>query len=201
LSAAISASSKGLAAHKPGITVAPELEKKVLEFIGERAKYLLREKQGFAYDEVNAAMAASSDDLLDVRSRIMALKSIRHSKNFAPLAIAFKRIRKIVEKAGPAGGEGGSVKTELFREEAEKQLHREALVLAERAAAHKRAGRYKEALESISGLRPTVDRFFDDVMVMDEDAAVRKNRLALLAGLLREFSTIADFSEMVAEEK
>lgn len=201
LSAAISASSKGLAAHKPGITVAPELEKKVLEFIGERAKYLLREKQGFAYDEVNAAMAASSDDLLDVRSRIVALESIRHSKNFAPLAIAFKRIRKIVEKAGPGGGEGGLVKTELFREEAEKQLHREALVLADRAAAHKRAGRYKEALESISELRPTVDRFFDDVMVMDEDAAVRKNRLALLAGLLREFSTIADFSEMVAEEK
>jgi len=201
LSAAISASAKGLAAYKPGIQVAPEMEKKVLEFIGERAKYLLREKQGFAYDEVNAAMAASSDDLLDVRSRIMALKSIRHSKNFAPLAIAFKRIRKILEKAGPGRGDGGSVKAELFREEAEKQLHREALVLAERAAAHKRAGRYKEALESISELRPTVDRFFDDVMVMDEDASVRKNRLALLAGLLREFSTIADFSEMVAEEK
>jgi glycyl-tRNA synthetase beta chain len=177
------------------------MEKKVLEFVGERAKYLLREKQGFAYDEVNAAMAASADDLVDVRNRIVALKSIRHSKNFAPLAIAFKRIRKIVEKAGPGGGEGGPVKTELFREEAEKQLHREALVLAQRAATHKRAGRYKEALESISELRPTVDRFFDDVMVMDEDAAVRRNRLALLAGLLREFSTIADFSEMVAEEK
>ncbi|MGH9729658.1 MAG: glycine--tRNA ligase subunit beta [Candidatus Acidiferrales bacterium] len=201
LSAAISASTKGLAAHKPGITVAPEIEKKVLEFIGERAKYLLREKQGFAYDEVNAAMAASADDLLDVRSRIMALKSIRHSKNFAPLAIAFKRIRKILEKARPGDGAGGSVKVELFRKEAEKQLHREAMVLAERAAGHKRGGRYKEALESISELRPTVDRFFDDVMVMDEDAAVRKNRLALLAGLLREFSTIADFSEMVAEEK
>ncbi|HKV28580.1 MAG TPA: glycine--tRNA ligase subunit beta [Candidatus Acidoferrales bacterium] len=201
LSAAISASSKGLSAHKPGLAVAPEIEKKVLEFIGERAKYLLREKQGFAYDEVNAAMAASADDLLDVRSRIMALKSIRHSKNFAPLAIAFKRIRKILEKAGPSGGEAKAVNAELFRKDAEKQLHREALVLAERAAGHKRGGRYKEALESISELRPTVDRFFDDVMVMDEDAAVRKNRLALLAGLLREFSTIADFSEMVAEEK
>ncbi|HEV2616475.1 MAG TPA: glycine--tRNA ligase subunit beta [Candidatus Acidoferrales bacterium] len=201
LSAAISASTKGLSAHKPGITVAPEIEKKVLEFIGERGKYLLREKQGFAYDEVNAAMAASADDLLDVRSRIMALKSIRHSKNFAPLAIAFKRIRKIIEKAGASDDAGGPVRTELFRKEAEKQLHREAMVLAERAAGHKRGGRYKEALESISELRPTVDRFFDDVMVMDEDAAIRKNRLALLAGLLREFSTIADFSEMVAEEK
>src|SRR6185437_1914068 len=75
---------------------------------------------------VNAAMAASSDDLIDVRSRIMALKSIRHSKNFAPLAIAFKRIRKILEKAGPGRGDGGSVKAELFREEAEKQLSRSA---------------------------------------------------------------------------
>ncbi len=201
LSAAISASAKGLAAHKPGIQVAPEMEKKVLEFVAERAKYLLREKQGFAYDEVNAAMAASADDLVDVRNRIVALKSIRHSKNFAPLAIAFKRIRKILEKAGPDSGKTPAVNAELFREEAERQLHREALVLADRAAAHKRGGRYKEALESISELRPTVDRFFDDVMVMDEDAAVRKNRLALLAGLLREFSTIADFSEMVAEEK
>ena len=201
LSAAISASAKGLFAHKPKIEVAPEVEKKVLEFIGERAKYMLREKHGFAYDEVNAAMAAGADDLVDARHRITALKSIRHSKNFEPLAMAFKRIRKILEKAGPDGAKARTVNAELFREEAERQLHREALVLAERASAHKRGGRYKEALESISELRPTVDRFFDDVMVMDEDEAVRKNRLALLAGLLKEFSTIADFSEMVSDEK
>jgi len=201
LSAAISASAKGLFAHKPKIEVAPEVEKKVLEFIGERAKYMLREKHGFAYDEVNAAMAAGADDLVDARHRITALKSIRHSKNFEPLAMAFKRIRKILEKAGPDGAKTRAVNAELFREEAERQLHREALVLAERASAHKRGGRYKEALESISELRPTVDRFFDDVMVMDEDEAVRKNRLALLAGLLKEFSTIADFSEMVSDEK
>ncbi|MHB8413038.1 MAG: glycine--tRNA ligase subunit beta [Candidatus Acidiferrales bacterium] len=201
LSAAISASAKGLAAHKPKIEVTPEVEKKVLEFIGERAKYLLREKNGFAYDEVNAAIAAGADDLVDARHRITALKSIRHSKNFEPLAMAFKRIRKILEKAGPDGAKARAVNAELFREEAERQLHREALVLAERASAHKRGGRYKEALESISELRPTVDRFFDDVMVMDQDEAVRRNRLALLAGLLKEFSTIADFSEMVSEEK
>ena len=201
LSAAISASAKGLAAHKPKIAVAPEVEKKVLEFIVERAKYLLREKQGFAYDEVNAAMAAGADDLVDVRNRIVALQSIRHTRNFEPLAIAFKRIRKILEKSGASGVKAGPVNAELFREDAERQLHRDALALAERASGHKRNGRYKEALEAISELRPAVDRFFDDVMVMDEDEAVRKNRLALLGGLLKEFSTIADFSEMVSEEK
>ena len=199
ISAAISAASKGLATHKPKIGVAAETEAKVLDFILDRAKYLLREKQLFAYDEVNAAMAAGADDLVDVRNRIVALKAIRNSENFAPLAIAFKRIRKILEKAGPAGEKMDGVKDGLFQEEAERQLYREAQVLGERAASFKRAGKYKEALEAISDLRPAVDRFFEDVLVMAEDQALRKNRFALLAGLLKEFSTIADFAEMVAE--
>jgi glycyl-tRNA synthetase beta chain len=201
LSAAVSTSGQALKANPPKIEIGGEAEKQVLDFIGERAKYLLREKYGFAYDEVNAAMAAGADDLVDVRSRVLALKAIRHSKNFAPLAIAFRRIRKILEKAGPDGGRGGSVNLELLQLAAERDLHREARALAERAGKHKRAGKYKEALEAISELRPTVDRFFEDVLVMDKDEAVRRNRLALLAGLLKEFSTIADFSEMVAEEK
>ena len=65
----------------------------------------------------------------------------------------------------------------------------------------KRAGHYKEALEVIAALRPEVDRFFEQVMVMAENEAVRKNRLALLSELLREFSTIADFSELGGEGK
>ena len=58
---------------------------------------------------------------------------------------------------------------------------------------------YLAALESTASLRPQVDRFFDDVLVMAKDEAVRENRLAFLAQLLRKFSTIADFSEIVAE--
>lgn len=200
LSAAVSTAAHGLSSHPPKLEVNPEAERRVLGFISERAKYLFREKYGFAYDEVNAAMAASADDLVDVRSRIVALRAIRHSKNFEPLAVAFRRIRKILEKAGPDGGRAATVNGELLRVEAEQLLHREAQELADRAGKHKRAGRYKEALEAISELRPTVDRFFDDVLVMDNDEAVRRNRLALLASLLREFSTIADFAEMAAEE-
>lgn len=201
LSAAISSAAQTLRAHPPELKVAVEIESKVLEFIGERAKYLFREKYGFAYDEVNAAMAASADDLVDVRRRILALRAIRHTENFESLAIAFRRIRKIIEKAGPDGGHSASVDDTLLRADAERVLHREARALAERAGKHKRVGQYKEALEAISELRPTVDRFFDDVLVMDQDAAVRRNRLALLAVLLKEFSTIADFSEIATEEK
>lgn len=201
LSAGIAAGAQALASHPPKLEVTVEAQKRVLEFIVERAKYLLREKYGFAYDEVNAAMAAGADDLVDVRSRIRALKEIRHSKNFESLAVAFRRIRKILEKAGPDGGRAGVVKSELLRAEAEQFLYRDAQELAARAGKYKRAGQYKEALEAISELRPSVDRFFDDVMVMDKDEALKGNRLALLASLLREFSTIADFAEIAAEEK
>ena len=200
LSAAVSVAAQALHANTPKIEVSTEAERRVLDFIGERAKYLLREKNGFAYDEINAAMAAGSDDLVDVRNRILALRAIRHSRNFEPLAIAFRRIKKILEKAGPDGGRARGVNSDLLALDAEKKLYGEARALAERAGVHKRAGKYKEALEAISELRPTVDRFFDEVLVMDKDTAVRENRLALLSGLLKEFSTIADFSEIAAEE-
>ena len=201
LSAAVSVAAQALRANTPKIEVSPEAERRVLDFVSERTKYLLREKSGFAYDEVNAAMVAGSDDLVDVRNRILALRAIRHSRNFEPLAIAFRRIKKILEKAGSDGEHARGVKSDLLAQDAEKKLYGESRALAERAGVHKRAGKYKEALEAISELRPTVDRFFDEVLVMDKDTAVRENRLALLSGLLKEFSTIADFSEIAAEEK
>ena len=72
---------------------------------------------------------------------------------------------------------------------------------AQKAGAEKRAGHYRDALRVISELRPAVDRFFNDVLVMAEDEAVRKNRLTMLAELLSEFSTVADFSEIVTESR
>ena len=177
------------------------IEKLVLEFILDRARYILRERAGFAYDEVNAALAAGADDLVDAVRRLEALKLIRRTKNFEPLAISFKRIRKILEKAGPATvWRLPAVQPELFAEEAEKRLHAEAAIAARRSAELRRTGSYREALQVIAGLRPAVDQFFDDVMVMTEDEQVRKNRLTLLAELLAEFSTIADFAELAAGE-
>ncbi len=190
------------AAHKIEVTPAAEVE--VLAFLQERAKYILREKHGFAYDEVNAALAAGGDDLVDATARVAALKAIRTTRNFPPLAAAFKRIRKILEKAqaglAKSGARSSAVRVELFREEAERELYEVALKIGEKARAFKNEAKYREALEVIAGLRPAVDRFFDDVMVMAEEKDLRLNRLSLLALLLKEFSTIAEFSEMVSEE-
>jgi glycyl-tRNA synthetase beta chain len=199
LADAITAAAKALHANPPKRQVSAGEEKQILEFLLERAKFVFREKEGFSYDEVNAVFRAGADDLVGARKRLDALRAIRRSRNFEPLVVSFKRIRKILEKAAIPAGEAPQVQPNLFEEEAERALHTSMLAAIPRVNSQKRAGHYKESLEVIAALRPDVDRFFDQVMVMTEDANVRKNRLALLGELLREFTTIADFSEIGGE--
>ena len=197
----LSAAAKALHSNPPKRQVTSDHEKQVLEFLLERAKFVFREKEGFSYDEVNAVFRAGADDLVDARKRLDALRAIRKSKNFEPLTVSFKRIRKILEKAQVTAGEAQPVQPDLFEGEAERSLHTSMLAAIPRVNQQKRAGQYKESLEVIASLRPDVDRFFEHVMVMAEDASVRRNRLALLAELLREFTTIADFSEIGGETR
>jgi glycyl-tRNA synthetase beta chain len=201
LSLAIGAASKALLTHKPKRGVTPTQETQILEFILDRAKFVFREREGFGYDEVSAVFRAGADDLVDAQKRLLALKAIRKSKNFEPLAVSFKRIRKILEKANVPVGEVHSVNPELFENGAERELHAAVREAASKVQTLKRSGKYQEALEVIAGLRKSVDQFFDGVMVMAENEAVRKNRLTLLAELLREFTTVADFSEIGGEER
>ena len=201
LSLAIGAASKALLTHKPKRGVTPDQETQILDFILDRAKFVFREREGFGYDEVSAVFRAGADDLVDVQKRLVALKAIRKSKNFEPLAVSFKRIRKILEKANVAPGNSLHVNPELFENAAERGLHTAVRDAASKVQGQKRAGKYQEALETIAGLRKAVDHFFDGVMVMAENEAVRNNRLALLAELLREFTTVADFSEIGGEER
>jgi glycyl-tRNA synthetase beta chain len=191
---------KTLLTHAPKKSVTQEQENQILEFLRDRARYVFREKDGFEYDEVNAVFKAGADDLVDARKRLDALHAIRKSKNFEPLTVSFKRIRKILEKAGKQA-EGAHTQPDLFEGDAERALFAAMRKAGPKVEEQKRAGHYKEALEVIAALRPEVDRFFEQVMVMAENEAVRKNRLLLLNELLREFSTIADFSELGGEGK
>ena len=202
LSLAIARSARALSDSAQKIAVSADVEKQVMEFILDRARFVLKERAGLAYDEISAALGAGSDDLVDVVRRSEAIRAIRKTRNFEPLAVSFKRIRKILDKAGPESvWKLPSVMPGLFAEEAERQLHSRAADVGKKAKQHKKEGRYREALQDIAELRPDVDRFFEDVMVMAEDEQVRKNRLTLLAELLAEFSTIADFAEIVTGEK
>ena len=201
LSLTIGSAAKALLTLKPKRGMTPDQEAKVLEFILDRAKFVFREREQFAYDEVAAVFRAGADDLVDTQKRLLALRGIRKSKNFEPLAVSFKRTRKILEKAGVTAAEDRHVNPDLFESAAEKELHRAVREAAAKVQSLKRAGKYQEALEVIAGLRGAVDKFFDGVMVMAEKEAVRNNRLTLLAELLREFTTIADFSEIGGEER
>ncbi|HET6143263.1 MAG TPA: glycine--tRNA ligase subunit beta [Candidatus Acidoferrales bacterium] len=201
LSMVISKAARALSTGPRKIPVSHAVEKQVLEFLLDRARFVLKERENLAYDEINAAFSAGADDLVEAIQRMEAIKAIRKTKNFEPLAVSFKRIRKILEKAGPeAGWKLPAVQPELFTEDAERELHIRAASVIKAVETHKRSAKFKDALQEIAALRPEVDRFFEKVMVMADDEQVRKNRLTLLSGLLLEFSTIADFSELVTAD-
>jgi glycyl-tRNA synthetase beta chain len=201
LSLAVGAAAKALLTNAPKRGVPPEQEAQALAFLLDRAKFVLREREKFSYDEVNAVFRAGVEDLMDAEKRLVALKAIRKSKNFEPLAVSFKRIRNILEKSDFKKEEVRAIQPDLFESGAERELFSAVRAAATKVQAEKRAGKYQEALEVIAGLRKAVDDFFEQVMVMAEKEAVRRNRLALLSEILREFTTIADFSELGGEER
>jgi len=127
---------------------------------------------------------------------------VRASEDFAPISGAFKRMRNILRQADLAGKKPAeSMDASVLKEEAEKGLAAQIPQTAKRVDALRSERNYEAALLEIAKLRPTVDQFFDKVMVMVDDAALRANRLALLESILKNFTTIADFSEIVTEGK
>ncbi|HST09039.1 MAG TPA: glycine--tRNA ligase subunit beta [Terriglobales bacterium] len=171
-------------------------------FFRERLEFYLRDARGFAYDVVNAVLAADASDVVDALARAEAVTKVRSSADFASISIAFKRIKNILRQASEGGREVASeVNASLLQEETEKNLAAQVPEAAKKVDALRGGRNYEQALLEIGKLRPVIDHFFDKVMVMAEDEKLRANRLALLQTLLKEFSTIADFSEIVTEGK
>jgi glycyl-tRNA synthetase beta chain len=171
---------------------------KISSFFAERLEFYLREARGQAYDVVKAVLAVGSDDVRDVVARAEAVTSVRGSEDFAAVSAAFKRMKNILSQAKEKGiAAASSVDAVLLKEPTEKALAERSAELADRVYALRAEKDYKTALEQVATLRPQVDAFFDAVMVMAPDEAVRANRLALLERVLGDFSGIADFSEIV----
>jgi glycyl-tRNA synthetase beta chain len=171
---------------------------RVRAFLADRLEFYLREAKGQAYDVVKAVLAAGSNDVRDTVARAEAVTAVRGSDDFAAVSAAFKRMKNILAQAAEKGiAAGPSVDVALLTEPTEKALAERSAELAGRVEALGGEKNYKTALEAIATLRPQVDAFFDAVMVMAPDAALRANRLALLKKVLEDFSGIADFSEIV----
>ncbi len=179
----------------------------VRTFFRERLEFYLKDVRAYAYDVVKAVLAADADDVVDAAARAAALSSVRDSAEytfvyFEAISSAFRRMKNILSQAAEKKlriAEG--VDSAVLQLQIEKELA-QVIEQTARSVERSRAARdYDEALREIAELRPLIDNFFDDVMVMVDDENLRANRLALLQTVVKEFSTIADFSEMVTEAK
>lgn len=161
-------------------------------FLLDRMQHYFREVRGFKYDEVNAVLASRIGTLADVEARLTALAAVRPTENFEPLAASFKRIRNILKQA-TFDPESWLFDVQLLEAGPEEDLYNDFV----RAKGEAEGKDYTQALEAIASIRPSVDLFFDKVLVNAKDESVRSNRLAFLNNILTGFSTIADFSELV----
>jgi len=171
-------------------------ERKSLEFLTERLNFYLKDVRGFSYDVVNAVLAANADDVRDAIARAEALTAARASADFEAVSAAFKRINNILRQAGEKGFAVGSPDGVKLSAEAQR-LKDAAGALASEVAKLRHDRNYVEALGKTATLRPVVDGFFDKVMVLDPDEQIRGAHLGLIDGVLKGFSGIADFSEIV----
>lgn len=169
----------------------------IVQFFIERLDFHLREICGFQYDTVNAVLAAGSNAILDAVVRANAVEQVRLLPDFVAISAAFKRMKNILKQAGTEGSTIEGIDTSLLRDVAERNLWEKAQLLRLRIDALRKERRYEEALREIATLRPNVDEFFDQVMVMTEDPDLRRNRLLLLQNILINFTSVADFSEIV----
>lgn len=174
----------------------------IKEFFRERLEFYLRDALGFKYDVVNAVLAADADDVVDAVARAEAVKEVLEYPAFLAIAAACKRIRNILRQAAEkqiAPARSFDYLSDAAPEE--KALAAYVEQNHQVVEKHRKNKEYTDALLMLSTAREVVDTFFDKVMVMVDDGRLRANRLALLQTLLREFSTIADFSEIVTDNK
>lgn len=174
----------------------PGTAEEIRLFFEGRLRFLLGER-GFAYDCLNAALAAGCDDPLDACERVQALEAMRGEADFLALAAGFKRIANILAKTDTAMQEPDPAR---MTEPGEIALWQRYSALRPAVEAARRSRDYDRALRSLASMRSDVDLFFDKVLVMADDPVVRANRLALLRELADLFLGIADISQIVIDQ-
>jgi len=168
-----------------------EVRQGVLDFFRVRYQNVLLDK-GYAFDTIDAVLSVSFNDLVDVQSRMEALRTAREWKDFESIVIAFKRAMNIL-KGVPSPKE---INPSLFKESSEQDLY-QAYLRAEKEVGLSLGRRdYESSLREMTLMKSPIDAFFEGVMVMVEDEAIRNNRLALLERIGRLFLRIADFSRL-----
>ncbi len=179
------------------IPAATRADDALAAFVFERMRGYLRE-QGYTAQQVAAVMDAHPDVIADLPQRLAAVRAFEASPAAQALAAANKRIVNILRKAGTDAPGGMAVDPTLLAPGAERDLQAALEALRPVVAAHLAAGDFTAALLACASARPAVDRFFDEVMVMDDDSRLRANRLALLRGVRETMNRVADIALLAA---
>jgi glycyl-tRNA synthetase beta chain len=161
-------------------------------FFLNRVKSIFGEMD-FSYDEIEASLAGVLDDVYEAYKRVQALHDLRGNAEFQALLISFKRMSNIIGEENRRY----PFKESLLQEEDERALHHHFLSQREDVVSRIQEKNYQAVYQILSTFKPHVDRFFDNVLVMDEDRELRENRLALLQSIIELFSDIIDFSKIV----
>jgi glycyl-tRNA synthetase beta chain len=151
--------------------------------------------EGFPHDAIDCVLSTGLDSIVDVKAKVVAFSDLKKQPYFEPLAIAFRRVVSILKEKSE-----GEVDPLLLNEPAEKKLFEVYLRLQEPTLRHIQKKEFDQALEKISEIKPAVDEFFDEVMVMVEDVSLRNNRLYLLNHVSSLFSGLADFSRIILKK-
>jgi glycyl-tRNA synthetase beta chain len=171
----------------------------VAAFMLDRLRGILRER-GFTPNEIEAVVAQNPDRLDDIVQRLEAVQAFAALPESASLAGANKRITNILKKNEEALAQtgGAGVNAALLQDTAEKNLHAAIVRVQPEVDAAFAKGDFAGTLKTLAQLRDDVDAFFNDVMVMAEDVALRNNRLALLSSLHGMMNRVADISKLAA---
>ncbi len=170
---------------------AADIKNDILEFFSGRYQNQLI-AQGYAYDTVEAVLAAGLTDLVAAAEKIKALQAFRNDPEFEPVSVAFKRVDNILKDF-----RNPKIDERLLTTAVEKDLYRAAGETKKHVTACMEKNDYDLALREMAKLRPPVDAFFDNVMVMDKNEQIRFTRLSLLSEISALFHKIADFSKIV----
>ena len=165
------------------------------DFLYERLRSHLRES-GYTANQVEAVLAKRPERIDLVPDQLAAVKAFEALPEADALSAANKRIVNILRKSG--GEAAAGIDVSRLTEGAERELWQSFETLAPEVDRHLSSGDYTSALRTLASAKPVVDRFFDDVMVMVDDADVRANRLALLARVASTMNRVADISKLAA---
>jgi tetrameric-type glycyl-tRNA synthetase beta subunit len=176
-----------------GITTAPAVVDEIEDFIKSRIKSVFSDL-GFLYDEIEASLSNVMEDIYEAYRRVLALHDFRSNRDFEDLLTSFKRMANITRDE-----KSFSFSEDSLVEKDEKELYGFFNGLRDSIRKNIELKKYDEVYRLLSTFKPYVDSFFDNVLVMDEDLELRKNRMGLLKEIINVFSDIIDIAKIVSQ--